>query len=461
MVLRLMRVVVVLMLVLGASGAVWAAPDDPPAVPEGRVPNATCYHTIEGLYAEAEALARAYPDLASLHAMGVSVEGRPLLVLDLTHRDTPPPKPLLFVVANAHGREFITPEVALAFARALLQGYGTDADATWMLEAQRTLIVLSLNPDGHVANESGPPWRYWRKNRREVPGCTTTYGVDLNRNFAVGWDVAAGNSTYACSNFYRGPEPFSEPETRALRDYFAALMTSRGVITSTAGASLYISLHAHGNGVMWPWAYTGRAAPDSANLSALGYRLAREMGYWGGQAATSLYLMSGADMDWVYGTYGLPAYTFEIGSVGYGFFPSCRLYDELVTPAVRGLMLAARVARAPYALARGPEVTEARVVLEAGRPVLLARLETRLSSVSKIGGARVYVDVLPWAEGTPLEMLPADGRWNQPVELARLPLPDALPLGRHVLYLQAQNAKGEWGPLHAIFWTLSVTHKAE
>lgn len=448
-----MRWLVMLTFVVLGGVPVRAAPDAPPApVQEGRVPKAPCYHTIDGLYAEAEALAQAHPEIASLYAIGSSVEGRPLLVLEIGRRGESAARPFLFVVANAHGREFITPEVAWAFARALVEGYGTDADATWIVDSQRTFILFSLNPDGHVANESGPPWPYWRKNRNPAYGCETTYGVDLNRNFSVGWNAPGGTSTYACSNFYRGPQPFSEPETAALRDYFHALVTSSGVLTSTANASLYISLHAHGNGVMWPWAYTGKAAPDAVDLSALGYRLARAMGYWGGQAANSLYLMSGADMDWVYGTYGLPAYTFEIGAVGYTFFPACTLHDKIIPAAVKGLLLAARVARAPSTLARGPEVVEARLEQQNGRDMLRVRFDDRLSGSQRITEGRVYVDTPPWARGVPLGLLPADGHWDKPVEEAILTLVMDVAPGHHLLYVQGRDEKGFWGPMRAIGW---------
>ncbi len=455
--LRLMRWVCVGALLVGLATlplSVRAEAGAPPGDGSGRVPNAPCYHTFAGLAAEAEALVQTYPELASWYAIGTSYEGRPLLMLELTRYDTPAPKPFLFVVANAHGREFITPEVALAFARVLLEGYGTDADATWVLETQRIYILLSLNPDGHVRNESGPPWPHWRKNMNPANGCTSTFGVDLNRNFAVGWGVASGSSSAPCASFYRGPEPFSEPETRALRDYWHSLMGASGVLTATAGAGVYISLHAYGNGVLWPWAYTGRAAPDAASLSALGYRLARAMGYWGGQAANSLYLMSGADIDWVYGTYGVPAYTFEVGSGSYGFFPPCTAHEAIITAALRGLWLAARLARAPYAWAQGPEVTDVRVGMERGAWVLRARLDGRQLTARRVTAARFYVDTPPWEGGTARPLFVADGRWDRFQEDVLAPLTLELEPGRHVLYVQGQDEGGHWGPPRAVFLTV-------
>lgn len=57
-------------------------------------------------------------------------------------------------------------------------------------------LVQSVNSDGIAAHQ--------RKNAR---------GVDLNRNFSVDWKPSAD----ASSGYYPGPEPFSEPESRAVR----------------------------------------------------------------------------------------------------------------------------------------------------------------------------------------------------------------------------------------------------
>ena len=58
-------------------------------------------------------------------------------------------------------------------------------------------IIPNLNPDGFARGE--------RKNAN---------GVDLNRNFPVGWKSASDDSR---SENYRGKQPFSEPESRITR----------------------------------------------------------------------------------------------------------------------------------------------------------------------------------------------------------------------------------------------------
>ena len=47
----------------------------------------------------------------------------------------------------------------------------------------------------------------------------TCYGVDLNRNFDFHWDNAGGASAAGCAAYYRGEEPFSEPESRSIESF--------------------------------------------------------------------------------------------------------------------------------------------------------------------------------------------------------------------------------------------------
>lgn len=53
-------------------------------------------------------------------------------------------------------------------------------------------------------------------------GCSgVEMGVDLNRNYGVDWklNLASKASRDPCYEFQAGKEAFSEPETRAIRDF--------------------------------------------------------------------------------------------------------------------------------------------------------------------------------------------------------------------------------------------------
>lgn len=71
------------------------------------------------------------------------------------------------------------------------------------------------------------------------------YGTDLNRNFEYMW-MYAGASNNSCTEIYAGPEPFSEPETRALRDW---------ILANNEHAKLYLAFHSYGEMMLFPWGY--------------------------------------------------------------------------------------------------------------------------------------------------------------------------------------------------------------
>ena len=82
------------------------------------------------------------------------------------------------------------------------------------------MLVYLLNPDGYEYSRSTD--RMWRKNRRKNEN-SKCVGVDLNRNFDKGF--GENSSDDPCQEDYRGPEAFSEPEARALRDYVLKLQS--------------------------------------------------------------------------------------------------------------------------------------------------------------------------------------------------------------------------------------------
>lgn len=116
-------------------------------------------------------------------AFGRSVEGRRLIARRIGDAGA---SRTALVIGEVHGDEEAGRAVVGQLRRqpARIEGF-----ALW--------TVSSINPDGHESNV--------RTNAR---------GVDLNRNFGVGWDGSEPEG----SGYYAGPHPFSEPESRALRD---------------------------------------------------------------------------------------------------------------------------------------------------------------------------------------------------------------------------------------------------
>jgi hypothetical protein len=126
-------------------------------------------------------------------------------------------KPGFLLIGGTHAREWLNPVIAIEFAAQLLNNddpLSTDPDVqavTALVHGLDILIIPVLNPDGltySVHDDAG-----WRKNRRPGAGCS---GVDNNRNYEV-YFGGAGSSAAPCSDTYRGPSAFSEPENRNVR----------------------------------------------------------------------------------------------------------------------------------------------------------------------------------------------------------------------------------------------------
>ncbi len=432
------------------------------ALPE-TIPGFPCYRTVDEIYAQLEQWAEVYPGFTQLLTIGQSYEARPLRVLRVTNEATGTSgKPIFFLMANIHGRELITPETALVFTQYLLENYGIDPDVTWLLDEHLIYVLTSANPDGHIKNEAGQPWAYWRKNTHPYGSCSSTsYGVDLNRNSSFHWG-GPGASTDPCDDTYRGPSAASESETIRIQSFAASLFPDQRGPADTDPApddttGVFITLHSYSNLVLWPWGDTYTPAPNAAQLQMLGRRMASFNGYTP-QQSSGLYPTSGATDDWAYGELGVAAYTFEIGSDGDGFYPACSRYDALIQPNVDALLYAAKVARTPYITSFGPHAQNVSVTPGAvliGQPVTVQAALNDADSVSAgqtIAAAEAYLGAPPWDGGIPIPLLAVDGTFDETAEAVQGQLATAgLTRGRRLVYVRGQDANGFWGPISAAF----------
>lgn len=156
-----------------------------------------------------------YPSNIKLESIGETWEKREINLITISkdlknaHK-----KPALFFTGTIHAREWIGHELAIDFATYVLENLETDPTLQIYLSESTVYMVPCANPDGYEYSRNH--FSFWRKNRRQ--NADGTYGVDLNRNFPIGFV----KSTMTTSNVYGGPEPFSEPETKALRDFVLA-----------------------------------------------------------------------------------------------------------------------------------------------------------------------------------------------------------------------------------------------
>ena len=446
----------------------------------GGIPGFPCYRTVEETFAAAQALAAARPDLVSVVDAGDSWEkavgpgpGYDLLVLRLSNAAVPGPKPVFLATAAIHAREYVTAEAALRFAEGLVAAHGHDADATWLVDHHEFHLVLHTNPDGRKQAEGG---LLWRKNTNQAYcGATSDLrGADLNRNFDFYWGAWGGSSADPCSETFRGAAPASEPETQAIQAYMAQVLVDQRPDDLTTPApddttGVYADLHSFQPALLTPFGLTAATGdvclganlpPNCEGLLRLGRKWGR-LSAWDPRTG-GLYPVDGSTKDYAYGRFGVPAYTWEMGT---DFFESCESFGESVAgPGREMLRYALRVARAPYLEPRGPDVyrvealpgavsagTAFELTAQAADGRVFDEETGQPEPVQAIAEARAWIDEPPWQPGAPsIALAAADGAFDEPVEaLAGTLDSSALAAGLHLVYVRARDAAGDWGAVSA------------
>ncbi len=108
------------------------------------------YHTVEVMYAWLRRWAEQYPTLVDLYEVGRSFEGRPILQVTLTNKETGAhtDKPAAFFEGGRHSGEITSSESVLWLIQHLLTAYGTDPQITALLDANALYLRPQNNPDG-------------------------------------------------------------------------------------------------------------------------------------------------------------------------------------------------------------------------------------------------------------------------------------------------------------------------
>ncbi|NPA30331.1 MAG: peptidase, partial [Epsilonproteobacteria bacterium] len=188
------------------------------------------YHSYDEAVALFRELAERRPDLFAVEVIGQTWEKRDIIAVTVSRQVAEAhEKPALFYTGTIHAREWIGLELAIGFAQYVDRNIAYDHEIREALEHAAIYMVPCANPDGFEYSRNH--FSFWRKNRRQ--NADGSYGVDLNRNFPVGWV----KSNKPDSNIYGGPEPFSEPETRALRDF----------VESHPNIAIALDYHSQGN----------------------------------------------------------------------------------------------------------------------------------------------------------------------------------------------------------------------
>lgn len=275
--------------------------------------------TYNEMLAELDKMRMLYPNLISAKQPINSLrthEGRPIYWVRISDNpDIDENETEGLITGIHHAREVVCVTTCTYFMWYLLENYTSNTSIRNMVDNSELYIVLNMNPDGYVYNETTNPngGGMWRKNRRN--NGDGTYGVDLNRNYGYQWGLNNGSSPTPGSDIYRGPSAFSEPETQMIRDFCNAHQFR-----------LALNFHTFSDRLIHPWGYTSVNTSDYANFVKLGEDLTRDSYYYYATAPFAVgYSVSGSSDDWMYGEQTskpkIFAMTPEVGEAEWGFWP--------------------------------------------------------------------------------------------------------------------------------------------
>jgi hypothetical protein len=134
-----------------------------------------------------------------------------------------------YLLFGEHPRELISPESGLHFLRDLCSNPSTQENQR-ILSNYEIRMIVNANPLSREKVEQGS--YCLRENEN---------GVDLNRNYDAHWEQIKDDFKQVSS----GPSPFSEPETKAIRDSLKNFQ-----------ADLFLSVHSGTLGMYTPHAYS-------------------------------------------------------------------------------------------------------------------------------------------------------------------------------------------------------------
>lgn len=326
-------VVVVIVAMAGIAGMIFLSGDDSPDDGDGGpsvLPDAngekidiniTDFHSFADMEQELQDIANRFPDITKLESIGRSWEGRDIWAMKISDNpDVDEDEPEIYINGMHHSREWMAMEVPLYIISYLTHYYEDYDEVAELVNSREIWILPCVNPDGRVydgindgtdpTNHSTQPYG-WRKNVRDNNGGgfdEDDDGVDLNRNYGYFWG-GTGSSSSPGDWSYRGPSQFSEPETRAVRDF----VLSRNFTIS-------ITYHSYSQLILYPWGFTKAPSDDKALFQTIAGQMSDRITNtvnstkerYTPMQSSQLYLTAGDDIDWLYGEAGIYAFLIEL-----------------------------------------------------------------------------------------------------------------------------------------------------
>lgn len=182
--------------------------------------------------------------------------------------------PILIVQACIHAREYITSYLSLKLIK----------DFHKRGKIGCVYFIPMLNPDGaKIALKKDPLYK------------ANANLVDLNVNFDANWGTGEKNIRHLSSENYIGKVPFSEPETRAIRDFSLSIKPDATISYHSKGEEIYYEFF--------------QKKKDLERDYGLAKRISESTGY----KIKSTLNSAGGYKDWCIQKLKIPALTIEVG----------------------------------------------------------------------------------------------------------------------------------------------------
>lgn len=276
------------------------------------------YHTFEELKNFLDSIIPIYRNIAKMEILNYTeVDSNPIICVKISDNvnDDEIEPPFLFVALH-HAEEPLGLEICIELIKKLLDFYGKDENITKFVNENEIYIVPALNPDGYSIVTQGI-CEIWRKNKRDNNKngvfdykCVREGrgdGVDLNRNYDYLWQNAG--SPLDTSEYYRGPYPFSEPETQSIR----SLCERENFVMAITYHSARTGM---GEVIYYPWRDGAKLCPDFVFIKEVAESLAF---YIKSDLTGQSYIpmvtsrwSGGLFRNWIYTNYGTFAFLIEV-----------------------------------------------------------------------------------------------------------------------------------------------------
>ena len=252
-------------------------------------------------------LAKKHPDKVKISTIGTTVDGRAIYQVVIGNSNS---QNAIFIMAAIHGREWMNTWILMDSLEMHLDNWKEKAPSgkTYEEVFENCCIYLipMVNPDGVTISQYGinainnNDIQNKLKNMRGASGSkkwkSNANGVDLNRNFSVGWNSRI-DVTDPGIDFYNGSSFFTEPESIAIKN----ALDQRNFTAA-------VSYHSMEGAIYWDLGQEGSMRDKSL---ALATHCKNITGYKFGDASP----LKGLEYNYMTFTKNIPSVCIETGTV--------------------------------------------------------------------------------------------------------------------------------------------------